>query len=47
MSILRDVVTFGGLTAVFVGLWWERPAAALVVVGGVLFWTGYRSVRGK
>lgn len=41
MSIFRDIVTFGGLVSVGVGLWWIEPAYSLIGVGGVLFLTGF------
>lgn len=48
-SLLHDLAVFGGLAAVFVGLWWERPSVALVVVGAVLFVGGCLSlpIRGN
>ena len=44
-SLLIDVATLGGLAAVAVGLWWERPSVALVVVGAVLFVCGAKTGR--
>ena len=35
-----DLLTVGGLGMVFVGLWWLMPAAALIVVGVVVFLAG-------
>ena len=42
-SLLIDVATLAGLTAVAVGLWWERPSVALVVVGAVLLVSGAKA----
>jgi hypothetical protein len=42
---VRNGVLCGGTVMAFVGLWWERPSAALVVVGGVLAAVGAWSAR--
>ena len=44
-SIIKNVITFGGLSMLFIGLWWERPSVALVVVGLILFVSGVWSLR--
>ncbi len=36
----RDVLVVAGLGMVGAGLWWMYPPAALVVIGGILFWAG-------
>lgn len=45
VSVLRDVMTFGGLATLGVGLWWIEPAYSLVVVGGILFVSGAVAAR--
>lgn len=35
--VLVNLVAVAGMAALFVGLWWERPSAAMVVVGGLSF----------
>lgn len=42
---LFDLLTVVGLGMVFLGLWWLLPAAALIVIGVVLFLVGVRSDR--
>lgn len=37
-----DLLTVVGLGMVFLGLWWLIPAAALIVVGAVVFLAGIR-----
>lgn len=41
---VRDVLVFGGLAVVGVGVWWIFPAAALIVIGAALFALGIRGV---
>lgn len=36
MTIAHDIAFTAGLLLLFVGCWWERPAAALIVVGLIL-----------
>lgn len=35
-SLVRNGAVVGGSLMAFVGLWWESPAWALIVVGGLL-----------
>lgn len=35
--VLVNLLAAAGLGSLFVGLWWERPAVALIVVGGLVF----------
>ena len=44
-SVVRNGALLGGTLMAFVGLWWERPSAALIVVGGVLACVGAMSAR--
>ena len=39
-NYLDDVLIFGGLLALFVGLWLVDPAIAWIVVGALLYATG-------
>lgn len=41
--IVREVAIIGGLCSIFAGLWWERPAAAMVIVGGIIFYAGIKT----
>lgn len=34
---LVNALAVAGLSALFVGLWWERPSVAMVCVGGLVF----------
>lgn len=43
--VVREVAILGGLGAVFTGLWWERPAVAMVIVGGIIFYAGVNMRR--
>jgi hypothetical protein len=36
MPSARSGAFMGGLGALFVGLWWERPSLALITCGGLL-----------
>lgn len=44
---LFDLLTVVGLGMVFLGLWWIKPAVALVVVGAVVFLAGVREGAGR
>lgn len=35
--IFVNATATAGLAAAFVGLWWERPSLALILVGGLVF----------
>jgi len=36
MEFVRDLVFIAALAAVFVGVWWIYPPAALITVGGLV-----------
>lgn len=40
--LVREIAVWGGLAAMGVGLWWERPSVALIVVGGIVFFGAVR-----
>lgn len=44
-SVVRNLAFVGGCAMAFVGLWWERPAVALIAVGALLAWAGAWSAR--
>lgn len=44
-SVVRNAALSGGTVMAFVGLWWERPSAALFVVGAALAAVGAWSTR--
>lgn len=44
-SVVRNTALLGGGLMAFVGLWWERPSVALVVVGFALAAVGAWSTR--
>jgi len=35
-EIVKDIIAGGALVLIAVGCWWIHPAAALIVVGGIL-----------
>lgn len=45
--VIRNAAFVGGLIMLFIGLWWERPAAALIVTGLALAAAGAWSARGE
>lgn len=45
VSGVRNGAFLGGMLMAFVGLWWERPSAALIVVGAGLAFAGAWSAR--
>jgi hypothetical protein len=48
LTVAKDLCAIGGLTALAIGLWWERPALALVVVGALLLTAGvYGHLRAR
>lgn len=44
-AIIREIAILGGISSVFAGLWWERPAAAMVIVGGIVLYAGIKMRR--
>ena len=42
MAWIRELAIWGGLVAIGVGCWWERPSVALIVIGAILFFGALR-----